>query len=850
MRSCWVGLERAGFDSNSANWWLLHKKAPHSPEDRVGSFAPCPSTDPRVAIPGDLVFAFRSVSRAPTILLMLLSINFESVLPASFGLLLFTMGAAAQTEAPPSVSSAYSHDSGWQENTGSSNEVVISFPVVVEGAEWVRLFFDDATLSGDFLAGSGSILRLTALQDGAVQRLDSRHVEQWRNSSAYFNGDTVLVEVLAQPGSGFNRISMRAVVAGLWPVIEESICGANDDRVLSSDPRAARLLPIGCTGWLIDDCGQCFLTAGHCSGGTSVAQFNVPLSSSGGTITQPSPDDQYAVDAASMQSNGGQGTGDDWAYFGTFANSNTGLTPAQAAGSTYQLAFPPAVSGTNIRITGYGTDSSPSTHNQVQQTQVGPMATSSGSLVQYVTDTTGGNSGSPVIWEGTGQAIGIHTHGGCSSTGGQNSGTGVNHGGLQAALLAPQGICSAGFVFPGGLPEIVPPGVPIALQAQILGSGGAVTLHYRLQGGGFTAQAMTGGGGGIFNGSIPAPACGDTAEFYFSYQDASCGLLTSPVNAPTSFHSTSVGAASISLSDDFESDLGWTTTVQGATTGSWERGVPVDDAGWQYDPASDADGSGSCYLTMNQVGNTDVDNGHVSLISPVLDLSASGVFVSYDYFLNLTIEDGVDRLEVEARNGAGAWATVVIHQVGGELLWRSHTLVGADFTGAGVSLSNSVQMRFTANDSGTQSIIEAGIDAFRVGGMSCGNSVGTNYCVSGPNGATISGTGSASVSADDLVLQATGLPTNIFGLFFYGDLQNSLPLGNGTLCIGGSSGLFRLQPAVNSGPGGTIFHAVDLANPGNPTGTVLAGSTWNYQAWFRDGGSSDLTNGLQVVFVP
>ncbi len=91
---------------------------------------------------------------------MLLSINFESVLPASFGLLLFTMGAAAQTEAPPSVSSAYSHDSGWQENTGSSNEVVISFPVVVEGAEWVRLFFDDATLSGDFLAGSGSIAQL------------------------------------------------------------------------------------------------------------------------------------------------------------------------------------------------------------------------------------------------------------------------------------------------------------------------------------------------------------------------------------------------------------------------------------------------------------------------------------------------------------------------------------------------------------------------------------------------------------------------------------------------------------------------------------------------------------------
>ena len=51
------------------------------------------------------------------------------------------------------------------------------------------------------------------------------------------------------------------------------------------------------------------------------------------------------------------------------------------------------------------------------------------------------NSGSPVINEDTGQAIGIHTHGGCSKGGGSNLGTGSNHAGLQSALANPLGVC-------------------------------------------------------------------------------------------------------------------------------------------------------------------------------------------------------------------------------------------------------------------------------------------------------------------------------------------------------------------------------------------------------------------------
>ena len=49
---------------------------------------------------------------------------------------------------------------------------------------------------------------------------------------------------------------------------------------------------------------------------------------------------------------------------------------------------------------------------------------------------------------------------------------------------------------------------------------------------------------------------------------------------------------------------------------------------------------------------------------------------------------------------------------------------------------------------------------------------------------------------------------------------------------------------------GTLSHALDLTNlPG--TGQIAAGSTWNFQAWFRVGaGQFDLSDGLEVSFVP
>jgi V8-like Glu-specific endopeptidase len=347
--------------------------------------------------------------------------------------LLFATAAAAQAPLPHRwVEVAV--DSGPVENPGAARVTLYRETVRVEGATWLRLFFADAKLGG------GSVLRLTSLADGAVQHHTAKTLAQWRGSSAFFNGDAVQVELLAEPGAGPSRVRIAQAMAGEPPAAPETICFGVDDRTPSTDDRAARAVPVGCTTWLIDDAQGCFLTAGHCLGaGFDVIEFDVPPSNANGSINHPPPEDQYAVDPASVQGISG-GIGNDWGYLGAFPNTETDLTPLQAQATTHVLGTPPGVAGgETLRVTGYGL--APGVLSQVQQTHTGPLTFVGTTSLQYQVDTTGGNSGSAVVDETSGEAIGIHTHGGCNAGGGANAGTSLLLAGLQSALAAPAGVC-------------------------------------------------------------------------------------------------------------------------------------------------------------------------------------------------------------------------------------------------------------------------------------------------------------------------------------------------------------------------------------------------------------------------
>lgn len=319
------------------------------------------------------------------------------------------------------------------------------------GAPWLRLHFADWRL------GPGTTLVLTSREDGAQQVLDADGLERWGGASAYFNGDTVDVELRVAPGDRKSFFEIGDLVIGEWAgdivreVATKSICGFSDNRVRSNDLAIGRIVPVGCTGWATSN--GAFLSAGHCVAGNNffffdTIEFNVPSSLADGTIRHPPPADQYPIDLSSLASASG-GRGNDWAVYAVLENPQTGLTPVEAYGTFFRLSRdtqPPT-----IRITGYGVDGPAPAYgsdaddernadSQTQQTSVDDFEVEhiSGPTViwlGYDTDTQGGNSGGPAIaLDSPAMAIGIHTHSGCSPFGGDNYATGFKHTLLASAI--------------------------------------------------------------------------------------------------------------------------------------------------------------------------------------------------------------------------------------------------------------------------------------------------------------------------------------------------------------------------------------------------------------------------------
>ena len=374
-------------------------------------------------------------------------------------------------------------------------------------------------------------------------------------------------------------------------------------------------------------------------------------------------------------------------------------------------------------------------------------------------------------------------------------------------------------------------------------------------------------GGGVFRGTLSPNDCTDDPEFFFTVNNSACGIVTTPGNAPANVFTALAGNEFPVLADDFETNLGWTTQVIGATSGNWQRGIPVNDSGWAHDPVSDSDGSGRCYLTQNAAGNTDVDGGAVALLSPVIDMTAGDMIIAYDYYLKLTDEDGTDRLLVElSSNGTGGpFTEIARHDTDGGLDWRSHLILEDELILAGIPLTTTMVVRFTANDGDVQSIVEAGVDAFRASSVPCGG-VGLVYCTSGTtaNGcrASISGMGSPSGTAgsgfDIIVSQMEGSKS---GLIFYSiNGANNFPWGAGTslLCTKAPT---QRSPIQNSGGSNgscdgqiTLDWNLFIATRPNALGNPFTGgeSVWA-QGWFRDPPSpktTSLSNGLQFTVAP
>ena len=96
-------------------------------------------------------------------------------------------------------------DSGALDWNAAESGVVYAETIRVERAGWMRLYFGEVSLP------EGTLLRMTSLLDGEVQTLDAFDLDMWSHTSAYFNGDAVLLELVAGKATAGNRVAVDRV---------------------------------------------------------------------------------------------------------------------------------------------------------------------------------------------------------------------------------------------------------------------------------------------------------------------------------------------------------------------------------------------------------------------------------------------------------------------------------------------------------------------------------------------------------------------------------------------------------------------------------------------------------------
>lgn len=325
--------------------------------------------------------------------------------------------------------------------------------IAFDGAAWLQVRFSNISL------GLGGTLTVVG-QDRQSQRFSEALLRDWGGRTAMFNGSEITLTL--EPGEGvegqavieeivvglppsdgaegldalrgaigpsFERFRVQEIPTGARPeALDESICQPSDDRTASSNPLIGRIVPVGCTAWIVE--GGALLTSGHCMGaGMQMVHFDVPPSQANGTIVAPPIASQYAVIAGSVV---GEDTvsGNDWAKFHVSANTESLRTPIADRGGF--VAVSNDATPDRIRITGFGLDGPPpnfgsggasrNADSQTQQTHVGDsgqliLGAGGAASITYRVDTQPGNSGGPILSEDAGGnlSVGIHENGGCGS---------------------------------------------------------------------------------------------------------------------------------------------------------------------------------------------------------------------------------------------------------------------------------------------------------------------------------------------------------------------------------------------------------------------------------------------------
>ncbi len=281
------------------------------------------------------------------------------------------------------------------------------------------------------------------------------------------------------------------------------------------------------------------------------------------------------------------------------------------------------------------------------------------------------------------------------------------------------------FTYPTGRPTLISPFGNVEFNVQVGALSGTpqqntgVLMVDAENDGTYVAYPMTQASANVYQAQFPATSCGSIVRYYVTAKTTTNATASDPTSAPSAYYTAiSAAATSTAFNDNFQTNQGWTASVVGATSGGWQRGVP-NGGGVRGDPATDFDGSGSCYVTQNGSGDTDVDGGSVILTSPAMNAAgAVEAILSYARWYDNTgsgtgADPNNDLFVVEVSNNNGStWVNLetvgpAVESSGG---WYTRSFK----LSSKVALTSTMKVRFNASDLNSGSVVEAGVDAVKL----------------------------------------------------------------------------------------------------------------------------------------
>lgn len=286
--------------------------------------------------------------------------------------------------------------------------------------------------------------------------------------------------------------------------------------------------------------------------------------------------------------------------------------------------------------------------------------------------------------------------------------------------------------FPNGIPELLDPtssttfNVAIDTYADGVMTPGSGQLHYSVNNDLYETAPLIEIGEGLFGATLPVFPCNSHVNWYVSAQENSGGTFYS--TDPADPHLAATGIEMTVIAEyDFEDYEGWQISGD-ATQGQWACTYP-HGYGHNAEVPVDYDASGRCFLTgpepipWNYL-YTDVDGGTTTLISPALDMLGGEILIEYarwysNHYGNSPYADYF-RIRLSNDNGQ-TWYLVEtvgpVEQASGGWVFRRIWVNDI------VEPTAQMRLRFDVSDLGTDSNIEAAIDAVKVVRYSCGPAV-------------------------------------------------------------------------------------------------------------------------------